>query len=235
MSSWADIVSIKSNKPTKSFKEGVDYARNSEPIDIFHRELKELEPLMDKGFQIEVTLLSEDMSNPYEKQYLSIETIFGVDGEVMYKNETYNKVVSAKDIISYILNERTFYTNSYSDADRLHLMLYKFLKKIENYNNSLGVRPIGNTNVVEQIREYVLRLEQDKAFIVASRINEAKKESGTFSFFKNRESQILERQETRSTGGMAGVMNNRASRFDLGNRTNNGIDVQTTNGRVFMK
>lgn len=221
---WADIVNIKSNKPTKVFKEGIDYVRNSEPTDIFHRELKELDPVIDKDFVIEVTLLAEDMSNPFEKQYLNIETVFGVGGDVVYKNETYTKNVNARDIVSFILNERTFYTNSYADADRLHLMLYKMVKRIEEFNNSLGVRPISNPTVIEQIRSYVLKLEEDKGFIVIGRIKDSNKETSPINFFKNRQNTIIEKQVS-ETGGMAGVMNTRASRFDLGNN----------NGRVFMK
>lgn len=225
MSSWGKIINMKTNKKPDVFKEGVEYIKNEDPRDVFEEELKELEVLMDKTFRMEVSLLIEESYNQYERTFAIVESVYGANGDLKYKGSTYNKTVNAKEMISFILNERTFYLNKYSDADKLHMMLYKFYKKYESYNNTMGVKPIGNKPLMEQIKIYILKLEQDRSFIIDGRVRDQEQEIKKVAFFNGRFQQPLTEETQPASYTLESVM---ARRFS-------NQQPSIPNGRVIMK
>lgn len=163
------LMAMKLGVNNDDFKEGNKYIANREPVDVFEKELKLIRKFIDKNFVINVVLLTSDMTNPFEKAYLPIEAVYGADGECKFKATTYEKRVDGEKVISFILNERSFWVNSYDEVIALHTLIVNLVRGYERHNSSMGIKPINCDHIVNMIREYGLKLEKDKDFIIATK------------------------------------------------------------------
>lgn len=178
---------IEIRRGSSTFKEEINYIRNSEPVSPFNNEIKKIEKLLDKNFTIDVTLHEDDVHNPFIKQFGAREYVSSVD--IDYRSEYLNVTVGSREIVDFILTERKFYLNTPSDIAKLHGMLMRILEKYREYNNTMGLKPLDNRMVVDSIAEFVIRLEDNNEFILLKekrRMQERSKKMGGLDIFFNR-------------------------------------------------